>query len=151
MRNPLATMHVRRESLHNTFGMVRNDGRRPHQGWDLAAPAWTPVYAIADGTIRDVRGDGDYGTQFSLEFEHGGRTLYAFYAHLSACNCAAGEQVSEGDLLGFTGTTGNAASFRGDDEHLHFEIRTQRHPGRGLPGRIDPGDVLGYRVYTCAP
>ncbi len=148
MQNPLSTMKVRALSPRNTFGMVRTThGKpRPHQGWDLAAPVGTPVYAITSGLVRDVRDAGDYGIQISLEFQRDKQMMYAFYAHLSRVVCAEGQNVCEGSLLGFTGRTGNA---KHTAPHLHFEIRKGRlHPGTGLHGRIDPGEVLGYSVYS---
>lgn len=152
MRNPLNVMRIRRQIPNNTFGMVRNEGTQPHQGWDISAPVGTQIYAVSDGLIREIRDFGDYGVQIILEFQHGSQTLYAFYAHLSGVACAQGQPVREGDLIGFTGRTGNASGLPAADDHLHFEIRTQLNVGLGLPGRIDPGAVLGYQHYsTTAP
>lgn len=156
MRNPLDQMRIRRQDIHNTYGMVRTkaDGSpKPHQGWDLFAPVGSPIYAITHGTIRDIH-DGPteaYGLQISLQFLKDGQTLYARYAHLSSVQCAEGQHVFEGQVLGYTGTSGNAAGMTGADEHLHFEIDTQLLPGLGLPGRTDPGEVLGYSSYSSAP
>lgn len=149
MRPPLNHMKIRRESINHTFGMVRNAGQRPHQGWDLEAPVGTPVYAITSGTIKDVRDYGDYGKQVVLEFSNGEQTRYAFYAHLSSIIRMGGEAVQEGDLIGFTGKTGNASNLAADEDHLHFEIRDLPHAGKGLGGRIDPGRALGFEVYSC--
>jgi murein DD-endopeptidase MepM/ murein hydrolase activator NlpD len=152
MRNPLDHMRIRRQLVNHTFGMVRNRGTRPHQGWDLAAPEGTPVFAIANGRIRDARDEGDYGMQLVLEFMHKGRTLYAFYAHLSGVLVAEGGAVYEGQLLGFTGRTGNASNLAVAEDHLHFEIREGAiRPGRGLVNRLDPGEVLGYEIYSSQP
>jgi murein DD-endopeptidase MepM/ murein hydrolase activator NlpD len=151
MRNPLDTMKIRRQIPNHTYGMVRNNGTRPHQGWDLSAPVGTPVYAITQGRIRDVREGGAYGVRITLEFQHDGRTLYAIYAHLSAVACADGQSVQEGDLLGFTGKTGNASSLPAADDHLHFEIRSRFDAGTGLGGRVDPGTLLGYQIYSSTP
>jgi murein DD-endopeptidase MepM/ murein hydrolase activator NlpD len=156
MRNPLNQMRIRRQDAHNTFGMVRtypNGTPKPHQGWDLFAPVGTPIFAITSGLIRDIRHmpNDAYGMQISLQFVRNGQTLYARYAHLSSVLCAEGQNVTEGQLLGFTGTSGNASGMTGVDEHLHFEIDTQLLPGLGLPGRVDPGEVLGYGAYSSAP
>jgi murein DD-endopeptidase MepM/ murein hydrolase activator NlpD len=151
VHSPLNVMRIRRESPNNTFGMVRNHGTRAHQGWDLAAPIGTPIYAVGDGHIRDLRDEGDYGLSITLEFQHAGQTLFAFYAHLSLVLCRTGQHVREGEMLGCTGRTGNARKLSIVDEHLHFEIRMQRHPGHHLDGRIDPGELLGYQYYSSSP
>lgn len=148
MTNPLQRMQIRDCLINHTFGMVRNGGARAHQGWDLAAPVGTPVFAIRPGRIVDVRDEGDYGVQVTLEFEHGPRLLYAFYAHLLSVRCAEGEPVGEGATLGYTGMTGNARHLSARESHLHFEVRTAPRPGRGLVGRVDPGEVLGFQAYS---
>ena len=151
MRTPLNTMRIRRQIPNHTFGMVRNNGTQAHQGWDLSAAVGTPVYAVTSGMIREVRQEGAYGLQISLEFTNGAQTLYAFYAHLSSVACADGQHVAEGELLGYSGKTGNASGLPAADDHLHFEIRTQLHPPLGLAGRMDPGALLGYQYYSSAP
>lgn len=142
---PLERNAIRRDIRNNAFGMVRNGGARPHQGWDLYAAPGTPCYAIADGRIEYVRFSAGYGNTILLEFTHGGRTLYAAYSHLSVIAMRKGP-VRRGDMIGLTGNTGNAQSMRGEDQHLHFEIRTTRDAGQGLGGRIDPA-----MLYSSAP
>jgi murein DD-endopeptidase MepM/ murein hydrolase activator NlpD len=154
MANPLERMRIRRQIPNHTYGrdVRRQNGRpRPHQGWDLAAPNGTPVYAVAHGTIRQIGEGGAYGIHITLEFLHGGQRLYAFYAHLSAVLCAEGDTVYEGQKIALSGRTGNARGMRGEDEHLHLEIRERLQPGRGMQHRIDPGEVLGYESYSSQP
>ncbi|GAB3552553.1 hypothetical protein GCM10027343_38220 [Noviherbaspirillum agri] len=141
---PLERNQIRREGKNNAFGMVRNNGTRPHQGWDLYAAPGTPCYAIADGTIRYAEPYGDFGNLILLEFQHRGQTLYATYAHLSMILVRRGAPVEKGKLIGLTGNTGNARSMQGEDQHLHFEIRTILQPGKGLNGRIDPAVMYGH-------
>ena len=155
MNDPLDNMEIRRGKPNNGFGMVRNNGTRPHQGWDLWAPVGTPIYALADGIVEFVRvNSGDYGTQICTSFEdpqNPGNLIYAFYAHLSQVYVTDKMWVTEGQMLGLTGKTGNASGFTSiEDEHLHFEIRTQVSPGRGLKGRVDPAKYLGYDLYSCS-
>jgi hypothetical protein len=146
MHKPLAQMVIRDHSISNTFGMVRHhaDGKpKAHQGWDLAAPVGTPVYAIALGTIEFVRDQGDYGKQIELKFVYNGKTLYAFYAHLATISVKKGDSVKEGQQMGTTGKSGNASNLPKSEEHLHFEIREIAHPGLGLAGRRDPATLYG--------
>lgn len=142
---PLAHNLIRRKAVSNTFGMVRHnpDGsKRPHQGWDFEAPIGTPCFAIADGKVAFVNRTGDYGNLIALGFPFEGKTLYAAYAHLSAIEVALGASVRKGQRIGLTGDTGNAKGMTGPDLHLHFEIRTEPRPGRGLAGRISPLTVF---------
>ncbi len=156
MNNPLDYMEIRRGLPNNGFGMVRNGGARPHQGWDLWSPVGTPIFAVSDGIIESVRiNAGDYGTQICMSFENpdsSGTLLYAFYAHLSQVYVKDKDWVTEGQMIGLTGKTGNASGFTSiEDEHLHFEVRTEASPGRGLRGRIDPAKFFGYDLYSCSP
>lgn len=154
MRFPLDVMRIRPfqfgkyDPVSNTFGKVRVHHTRAHQGWDLLAPPGTPVYAIADGDITS-RFSPSYGNTVTLKFKLAGKTYYAFYAHLSAIS-RTNVCVKEGTVLGKTGTTGNARGIPRSEAHLHFEIRTKAAPASGLHDRIDPGEVLGYSVYSCS-
>lgn len=151
---PLAHNRIRRGLNNHTFGMVRRnaDGtRRPHQGWDFEARDGTPCFAVADGTIEGVRSQGAYGQQvvlrFRFDFDGDGDadTLFAFYAHLSRVDVVPGQQVRKGQHIGLTGSTGNAVGMGPLDQHLHFELRHEPWPGRGLAGRFSPLAIFG----TC--
>jgi murein DD-endopeptidase MepM/ murein hydrolase activator NlpD len=172
MRDPLDSMYLRTAELDqaNTdpavtarlkhsaspvggaFGKVRSSGTKPHQGWDIYADIGTFVYAVSSGVIEGVReSQTGYGLQLCLKLDREPMTratgpkpqLWAFYAHLSRVLVSEGH-VEEGQLIAFTGNSGNA-----DDTppHLHFELRTQPWPGKGLKGRLDPGEALGYWHY----
>ena len=165
MRSPLDRMKIRplqfgkTDPISNTFGIVRvnKDGsQRAHQGWDLLAAPGTPVFAIASGTVRAGFDGKGYGYWLSLKFSEDGRTYFAFYGHLSeyATN-AQNQSVAEGDLIALTGMSGNARGIPLREAHLHFEIRTVEFPHSGPPGhrhplagRVDPGELLGYQVYS---
>lgn len=165
MTDPLASMKIRDGSKQHTFGMVRtypNGSPKPHQGWDLEAPVGTPVFAIHSGTVKWTRSGpagGAYGNQILVEFkfdvssdDHPPVSYYAFYAHLSSIQVAAGDEVHEGDQIGLTGRTGNANS-PGITPHLHFEIRDTgaETPGSGLPHRLDPTWFLGMPPMNQQP
>ena len=163
--SPLKEMRMRRRLLVDppqtshtmaSFGMTRKKPDltpKPHQGWDLAAPVGTEIFAIADGVITRVvhQDNGGYGRSVTLAFQGEGKGLvsvamFAFYAHLSVVLVGVNAVVKRGDVLGRTGVSGNAG---GTPPHLHFEIRTASHVGGGLSDRVDPGEVLGYDAYTC--
>jgi murein DD-endopeptidase MepM/ murein hydrolase activator NlpD len=140
---PLQINTIRRNSDHHTFGMVRNHHHRAHQGWDLLATPLTPCYAIADGQVVRAGPSANYGKMILLEFEFRGTTYFAAYCHLSFVLVKVYDRVSRGDMIGRTGNTGNAATMRGQDQHLHFEIRTTVLPGRGVADRVNPADLYG--------
>ena len=91
---------------------------RMHNAVDIKAPEGTPVYATANGMIRKVRrnykGDTGYGKYLIIDHKDGYSTLYS---HLSACNVNEGQEVKQGDVIGFVGNTGQSTA-----PHLHYEV-----------------------------
>lgn len=89
-----------------------------HSGTDIAAPAGTPILAAADGTVTIANGadpwGGSYGYYIKLDHGEGIETLYA---HCSAIAVTVGQQVRQGEVIGYVGTTGNSTG-----NHLHFEV-----------------------------
>ncbi len=149
MCDPVLWMKIRDGNPNNTYGLVRtgaNGLARNHQGWDLEALVGTHIFAIADGTIAWTQAatpNGDYGNQILLKYTGAsGLTRYAFYAHLQSFIVKADQEVVDGELIGATGQTGNAAN---TTPHLHFEIRDTDllNPGLGLAHRIDPAVAIG--------
>lgn len=124
------------------FGLTRtaSDGtKRIHQGIDLVAEPNTEVLAVSNGQIVGVNmGLDGYGFTITLKID--GVELYAFYAHLGKIKCKAGQKVKEGQVIGYTGSSGNARNMTKVEKgaHLHFEIRTRQIPRAGLQDRIDP-------------
>lgn len=87
-----------------------------HNGVDFVAPSGTPVYAASDGVVLGARPNGGYGNW--VQIDHPG-SLSTVYGHLSgfAPGIRAGVPVSQGELIGFVGSTG-----RSTGPHLHFEL-----------------------------
>lgn len=98
----------------NDWGNPRSGGRT-HKGNDLFNAAGTPNVAIVDGTVQHISG-GLGGTGIML---HGVDGNVYYYAHLSAY-AGGPRSVKQGELIAYTGATGNAA---GGAPHTHFEIR----------------------------
>lgn len=141
---PLEHNVIRKNSLSNTFGMVRRnaDGsERPHQGWDFSAPVGTEFYSVADGVVNYISDRGALGLMLVVAIGDTGH--YAAYCHLQAVDVNAGDHVALGQCLGKTGATGNAAGMSEADQHIHFEIRTAPITGTGLGGRISPLEFFG--------
>ncbi len=100
--------HARLHPVHRVY--------RPHHGVDYAAPKGTPVYAIADGTVI-FKGWGGGGGN-TLKIKHP-RNLTSGYLHLSgfAKGIATGVRVSQGQLIGYVGSTGTSTG-----PHLDFRL-----------------------------
>lgn len=90
-----------------------------------------------------------YGKQAVLKIK--GSKYFAFYAHLSKISVALNAKVKKGDAIGKTGISGNAKSFTGKDQHLHFECRTSAILGRGLSGRFSPNKIVETKFYSENP
>ncbi len=100
---------------------------RAHKGIDYAARKGTPVRATANGTVAVSTRQRGYGKYIILK--HRGR-YSTVYAHLSrfAKGLRKGKRVSQGDIIGYVGSTGLATG-----PHLHYEFRVngiQRNPLR---------------------
>ena len=109
-----------------------------HHGNDIFATLGAPVLAVADGTLFSV-GWNDVGGNRLWVRDQAGNEFY--YAHLSAYSSLArdGAQVKAGDVVGFVGTTGDAA---GTPPHLHFEIHPRPLLWMGYDGAVDPYPYL---------
>lgn len=112
-----------------TQGWYYNDGSL-HQAADWRTQNGTdykrPVYAAEDGTVDQVQdwdghtktGMQSYGNMVRIRHDaYKGKTLQTRYAHLSSYCVKVGQKVKEGELIGYSGTTGNVFG-----AHLHFEV-----------------------------
>jgi murein DD-endopeptidase MepM/ murein hydrolase activator NlpD len=99
---------------------------RLHAGIDIGVPYGTPIHAAAAGTVVLAAWTGGYGNYTCID--HGGG-LATCYAHQSSYAVSVGAQVSQGQVIGYVGSTGHSFG-----AHLHFEVRINGNP-------VDP---LGY-------
>jgi murein DD-endopeptidase MepM/ murein hydrolase activator NlpD len=110
--------------LNSPFG-----GRRHHPGIDIGGATGDPVVAAAAGTVvlagMAPAGFAGYGNVVMVDHGQGVATLYA---HLSRVDVAMGQAVTQGQLLGAIGATGEATG-----PHLHFEVRDGGHPVDPVP------------------
>ncbi|WP_329390435.1 transglycosylase family protein [Streptomyces sp. NBC_01351] len=97
-----------------------------HTGIDFPVATGTAVKSVGPGQIVSAGWAGAYGYQVVIRHTDG---RYSQYAHLSALGVKAGQQVSGGQRIGRSGSTGNSTG-----PHLHFEMRT----GPGYGSDIDP-------------
>ncbi len=108
---------VSKKQVANTWHAPR-DGGRLHEGQDIFAPRGTAILSATEGYVANI-GENSLGGQTVSVIGAGGRTYY--YAHLEgyAPHLAEGDYVTTQTLLGYVGTTGNAA---GTPPHLHFGV-----------------------------
>ena len=89
-----------------------------HPGIDIAVPSGTPIRAAAAGTViftEPEASSGGYGNYTCID--HGGG-LSTCYAHQETFAVSAGQQVSQGQIIGYSDCTGYCFG-----PHLHFEVR----------------------------
>ncbi|MEK7514389.1 MAG: peptidoglycan DD-metalloendopeptidase family protein, partial [Patescibacteria group bacterium] len=95
-------------------------GRPFHNGTDFGVPFGTPIRSALRGTVVEsgntdaYAGCYSYGKWILIRHTNGLSTLYA---HLSKINVAAGQEVSTGELIGYSGNTGYSTG-----PHLHFTV-----------------------------
>ena len=109
----------------------REDGS-VNDGINYLIPAGEPVFASSDGTIAYV-GDAlkSYGNMVIIKHNQG---YNSSYAHLGRATIVKGDQVRQGDIIGYVGQTGNAKR-----PQLHFGIRKGSDP-------VDPHTVLSKQL-----
>jgi murein DD-endopeptidase MepM/ murein hydrolase activator NlpD len=99
---------------------------RLHAGIDIAAPTGTALRAADGGVVQIAGWTGGYGNYTCIG--HGGG-ISTCYAHQNSMGVSVGQNVSQGQVIGTVGNTGNSTG-----PHLHFEVRINGQP-------VDP---MGY-------
>jgi hypothetical protein len=155
-----------------TYGYVRSGDKRFHCGLDLKAEVGTPVYAMIDGTISAqsyvisqpdketeeypdgyTGDDNPAGNRVTIKGEVNGQEVMVGYWHLQAGTPLAvnprtgqiykpGDEIFRGELLGYTGKTGNA--YNVTNKHLHLIYKVKNANGRFVyanPEKIINGTV----------
>jgi murein DD-endopeptidase MepM/ murein hydrolase activator NlpD len=100
-----------------------------HSGIDVDGETGDPVYAVDSGVVvYSGWNNWGYGNVVVINHGNGWQTLYA---HLNSINVGCGQSVSQGNVIGNIGTTGNSTG-----SHLHFEMMyngTKVNPWDYLP------------------
>jgi len=136
LRLPIDDMNV--DTLKGGFYEARAGHR--HEAVDILAPRNTPVRAVQAGKIAKLFYSKQGGITL-YQFDPSGRLCY-YYAHLQryADNLHEGDPVSQGQIIGYVGTTGNAPP---NTPHLHFAVFEVGDGGRWWKGTaIDPYPLL---------
>ena len=89
---------------------------RFHAGVDINANSGDPIYAADSGTVAIATYSSSYGYYVVINHGGGNSTLYA---HMSSMAVSAGDTVTQGQVIGYVGSTGWSTG-----PHLHFETRS---------------------------
>ena len=126
---------IKKGEVDDTWHGPRPGGRL-HEGQDIFAPLGTAVFSATDGYVMSIS-ENNLGGQTVSVIGAGGRIYY--YAHLAAYapNIEVGDHLTNQTLLGFVGTSGNAA---GTPPHLHFGMYARGSAINPLPLLTDRPD-----------
>jgi len=92
-----------------------------HAGLDFAAPQGTPIYATANGKIKEAGFDeGGYGNHVVVDHGYGYETLYG---HMVRIKARRGRSVKRGEVIGWVGNTGKSTG-----PHCHYEVHKNGTP-----------------------
>ena len=108
--------------IHPITGRPNN-----HTGIDIPASRNTNIYAAKSGVVTTSTYNSSYGNYVVVSHSDGTSTLYA---HMNKRGVSKGATVSQGQVIGYVGTTGSSTG-----NHLHFEIRVNG-------SRVDPVDYF---------
>ncbi len=100
---------VKGQNISSYWGDERN-----HKGIDIASAYETEIYAVQGGTVVKAEYDDGYGYHVIIEHDGDFKTLYA---HASFLCVSVGQQVNQGDVIAYVGSTGMSTG-----NHLHFEV-----------------------------
>lgn len=104
--------------IHPITGVAQS-----HTGIDIPAPGGTPILAAKSGQVVTSAYHYSYGNYVVIDHGNGNSTLYA---HMSSRAVSEGQMVTQGQVIGYVGTTGSSTG-----NHLHFEVRDNYN-------RVDP-------------
>ena len=98
-----------------------------HSGIDIAAPVYTPIYAVRSGVVEQAGAASGYGQWVTVRHDDGARSVYG---HVETIDVAPGQRVIAGDKIAGMGNRGFSTG-----PHLHFEY---------MPDGVTPIDPLGW-------
>ena len=117
-----------------------------HNGLDMIAPSGKPVYASADGVVRNViksrKGLGNV-----VEIDHGNGYVTR-YAHLADVEVRKGRQLKKGTRIGYVGVSGNSFA-----PHLHYEVLRDTvvlDPVNHLFASVTPEDYMNILIMAVS-
>ncbi len=119
---PPSLFPVKNATKNDISSYFGEKARRPktkrdvaHRGIDIKAKIGTPIFATADGIIKEASMKGKWGNLIIITHADGYET---WYAHLNAFNINVKEEVKKGAIIGYVGNTGFSTG-----PHLHYEVK----------------------------
>ena len=116
-------------SISSVFG---NRNGEFHRGLDMAAAQGERIYAVKSGTVIKAEFHSSWGNYVVIQHEDG---TTALYAHQQQSIVKVGDTVSQSQIIGYVGSTGNSTG-----SHLHFELCKDSSFSQGM--LVDPQVVL---------
>lgn len=117
-----------------------------HNGLDMIAPSGAPVYAAADGVVRNVirsrKGLGNV-----VEIDHGNGYVTR-YAHLADVEVRKGRDLKKGARIGYVGVSGNSFA-----PHLHYEVMRDTlvmDPVNHLFASVSPNEYMNMLIMAVS-
>ncbi len=94
---------------------------KQHAGLDFTAPMGTPIYATAEGRIKDAGfSTGGFGNRVVISHGNGYETLYG---HMVKVKARVGDMVKRGEVIGYVGSSGKSTG-----PHCHYEVHLNGRP-----------------------
>jgi murein DD-endopeptidase MepM/ murein hydrolase activator NlpD len=139
LRGTFLRSAIKFSRVSSTFGMRNHPIHkewRQHAGVDFAAPTGTPIMATADGTVDFAGWQNGYGKVIILRHGNNITTLFAHQSRF-AQGLKKGDRISQGDVIGYVGTTGWSTG-----AHLHYEMRIAGRPVNPLSASLPVAEPL---------
>lgn len=135
LRSPLEFTRISsgftQRRMHPILGIAR-----PHLAIDYAAPAGTPVWAVADGTVESAGWQGGNGIQVTLRHRAGYKTSYNHLSRL-APGIRPGVRVQQKQVIGYVGSTGLSTG-----PHLCYRVLHNGQYVNPLHEKFLPGEPI---------
>lgn len=126
---PLASLYVT-----SPFGgreSPTGNGGNYHNGIDFGAPTGTSIFASRSGSVVSAGFNASAGNYAIIDHGDG---YFSYYMHMSQLNTSSGQNVSQGQVIGLVGSTGDSTG-----PHLHFGVATSS----AWTGFVNPAPLLG--------
>lgn len=153
---PIAGLEINAEAASNGWSWPTTttsiSGKWPsyssgkyHGGVDFPVAVGTPVYSTCDGEVVAVTSlTTSYGKHIKIKAVVNGEIVYMRYCHLSDFAVSSGTKVKAGQLIGYSGNTGNSTG-----PHLHYEVRNANdYYGNNSSPNLNPAYFLPGTSYT---